>query len=173
MEAMILECAKMDREIDVFVSIVEQVTAEVRAAGHERLLEAHLVSSQRPEAVFSLAAQVRERFTETAAGISHAELQLHQKVVAFKESQRSKGAGLVVIRCSLGLTSSSCSLTCPSASVQTCVCTCDWCPGVPDSLSVCCSCPVVGCGNTDVRQADLIPDQMLRRKIQKRSGSRT
>lgn len=39
MEAMILECAKMDREIDVFVNIVERVTAEVRARrrGNERL----------------------------------------------------------------------------------------------------------------------------------------
>lgn len=37
------------------------------------------------------------------------------------------------------------------------------------------SCPVVGCGNTDVRESDLVPDQMLRRKIlsQKRQANRT
>lgn len=31
MEAMILECAKLDREINYFVDVVQQVTAEVRA----------------------------------------------------------------------------------------------------------------------------------------------
>uniref|UniRef100_A0A3B4XSR3 E3 SUMO-protein ligase NSE2 n=1 Tax=Seriola lalandi dorsalis TaxID=1841481 RepID=A0A3B4XSR3_SERLL len=38
-----------------------------------------------------------------------------------------------------------------------------------------CRCPVVGCGNADVRESDLIPDQMLRRKIQsqKRNNNRT
>lgn len=43
------------------------------------------------------------------------------------------------------------------------------------SVSLSSSCPVVGCGNTDVKEADLIPDQMLRRKIQsqKRQGNRT
>uniref|UniRef100_A0AAZ1X547 E3 SUMO-protein ligase NSE2 n=1 Tax=Oreochromis aureus TaxID=47969 RepID=A0AAZ1X547_OREAU len=38
-----------------------------------------------------------------------------------------------------------------------------------------CRCPVVGCGNTDVKDSDLIPDQMLRRRIQsyKRQNNRT
>lgn len=31
MEAMILECAKLDREINYFVDVVQQVTAEVGA----------------------------------------------------------------------------------------------------------------------------------------------
>lgn len=37
------------------------------------------------------------------------------------------------------------------------------------------SCPVVGCGNTDVKESDLITDQMLRRRIQshKRQANRT
>lgn len=47
------------------------------------------VNSQQPEAVFSLSAQVRERFMETTAGLSDAELQQHQKVVAFRESVKS------------------------------------------------------------------------------------
>lgn len=34
MEAMILECAKLDREINYFVDVVQQVTAEVRATWH-------------------------------------------------------------------------------------------------------------------------------------------
>ena len=43
------------------------------------------------------------------------------------------------------------------------------------SVSLFSSCPVVGCGNTDVKEADLIPDQVLRRKIQtqKRQGNWT
>ena len=43
------------------------------------------------------------------------------------------------------------------------------------SLSLSSSCPVVGCGNSDVKESDLIPDQVLRRKIQsqKRNSNRT
>uniref|UniRef100_A0A3P9PAG4 E3 SUMO-protein ligase NSE2 n=1 Tax=Poecilia reticulata TaxID=8081 RepID=A0A3P9PAG4_POERE len=38
-----------------------------------------------------------------------------------------------------------------------------------------CRCPVVGCGNGDVKESDLIPDHMLRRKIQnqKRKSNQT
>uniref|UniRef100_H2SNG2 E3 SUMO-protein ligase NSE2 n=1 Tax=Takifugu rubripes TaxID=31033 RepID=H2SNG2_TAKRU len=38
-----------------------------------------------------------------------------------------------------------------------------------------CCCPVVGCANSDVRQMDLVPDQVLRRMIQsqKRQGTKT
>lgn len=35
MEAMILECASLDREINHFVDVVQQVTAEVRATWHD------------------------------------------------------------------------------------------------------------------------------------------
>ncbi|CAB1446854.1 unnamed protein product [Pleuronectes platessa] len=37
-----------------------------------------------------------------------------------------------------------------------------------------CRCPVVGCGNSDVRESDLILDQILKRKIQnqKRNSNR-
>lgn len=34
METMILECAKLDREINYFVDIVQQVTSEVNATDH-------------------------------------------------------------------------------------------------------------------------------------------
>lgn len=34
MEAMILECARLDREINYFVDVVQQVTAEVSASWH-------------------------------------------------------------------------------------------------------------------------------------------
>ncbi|TKS81765.1 E3 SUMO-protein ligase NSE2 [Collichthys lucidus] len=72
MEAMILECAKLDREINYFVDVVQQVTAEV--------------TTEQPEAMFSLSAKVKEQFTERIGRLSDAELQSHQKVVAFKDS---------------------------------------------------------------------------------------
>lgn len=34
LEAMLLDCAKLDREINYFVDVVQQVTAEVRSAWH-------------------------------------------------------------------------------------------------------------------------------------------
>ncbi|MEQ2167270.1 hypothetical protein GOODEAATRI_002430, partial [Goodea atripinnis] len=65
MEAMILECAKLDREINYFVDIV---------------------TSQQPEAMFSLFARVKEQFAERIDQLSDADLHNHQKVAAFKES---------------------------------------------------------------------------------------
>ncbi|KAM3860062.1 E3 SUMO-protein ligase NSE2-like [Diretmus argenteus] len=73
MEAMILECAKMDREISCLVEVVKQVTAEQ-------------VSDQPPGAMINLSARVKEQFKEKMAQLSDAELQQHQKVVAFKDS---------------------------------------------------------------------------------------
>lgn len=35
LEAMLLDCAKLDREINYFVDVVQQVTAEVRATWHD------------------------------------------------------------------------------------------------------------------------------------------
>uniref|UniRef100_A0A3Q1C602 BAR domain-containing protein n=1 Tax=Amphiprion ocellaris TaxID=80972 RepID=A0A3Q1C602_AMPOC len=72
MEDMILECAKLDREINYFVDVVQQVTAEV--------------ITQQPEAMFSLSDKVKEQYTERIARLSDADLHNHQKVVAFKDS---------------------------------------------------------------------------------------
>lgn len=35
LEAMLLDCAKLDREINYFVDVVQQVTEEVRATWHD------------------------------------------------------------------------------------------------------------------------------------------
>ncbi|XP_051812504.1 E3 SUMO-protein ligase NSE2 isoform X2 [Acanthochromis polyacanthus] len=75
MEDMILECAKLDREINYFVDVVQQVTAEV--------------TTQQPEAMFSLSDKVKEQYTERIARLSDADLHNHQKVVAFKDSIRN------------------------------------------------------------------------------------
>lgn len=38
LEAMLLDCAKLDREINYFVDVVKQVTEEVRSAWHHLIL---------------------------------------------------------------------------------------------------------------------------------------
>lgn len=173
MEAMILECAKLDREINYFVDVVQQVTAEVTA--------------QQPEAMFSLSAKVKEQFTERVARLSDADLHSHQKVVAFKESMKnaSKQANqeseenMEELDEDIAVTQSQVNFTCPLTQVEMVnpvknkKCNHHYDEGAIMGLintrlsqKKKCRCPVVGCGNTDVKQSDLIPDQMLRRKIQ-------
>lgn len=182
MEAMILECAKLDREIDYFVDVVQQVTAEV--------------SSQQPEAMFSLSARVKEQFTERIASLSDANLQNHQKVLAFRDSikntlnQANQGSAenTEELDEDIAVTQSQVNLICPLTQVEMVnpvknkKCNHHYDEGAILSLIKTkhsqkkkCRCPVVGCGNTDVKESDLIPDQILRRKIQsqKRQGNHT
>lgn len=182
METMILECAKLDREINYFVDVVQQVTSEV--------------SAQQPEAMFSLSAKVREQFTERISGLSDAELQNHQKVVAFKESIRNSliqasqesVENMEELDEDIAVTQSQVNFTCPLTQVEMVnPMKNKKCNHHYDEEAILgliktkhsqkkkCRCPVVGCGNTDVKESDLIPDQMLRRKIQsqKRQSNRT
>ncbi|XP_071781590.1 E3 SUMO-protein ligase NSE2 [Centroberyx gerrardi] len=182
MEAMILECAKLDREINHFVDIVQQVTAEVGA--------------QPPEAMFSLTARVKEQFTEKIARLSDGELQRHQKVLAFKESIRNSlsqanpesAENMEDEDEDIAVTQSQVNFTCPLTQVDMVnpmknkKCNHHYDEGAildlikkKHSQKKKCRCPVVGCENTDVSQSDLVPDQMLRRMIQnqKRQGNRT
>ncbi|KAF3691662.1 E3 SUMO-protein ligase NSE2 [Channa argus] len=179
---MMLECAKLDREINYFVDVVQQVTSEV--------------ATQQSEAMFGLSAKVREQFTERIARLSDAELHNHQKVAAFKESiknsfnQANQGSAdnLEELDEDIAVTQSQSNFTCPLTQVEM---------ENPVKNKKCnhhydekailglirtrhgqkkkCRCPVVGCGNTDVKESDLILDQMLRRKIQiqKRNSNRT
>ncbi|XP_033958499.1 E3 SUMO-protein ligase NSE2 [Pseudochaenichthys georgianus] len=182
MEAMILECAKLDREINCFVDIVQQVTGEV--------------TSQQPEAMFSLSATVKERFTERTALLSDAELQKHQKVVAFKDGIKNilnqgneeTAENMEELDEDIAVTQTQVIFTCPLTLVDMVnpmknkECNHHYDEGAilamikaRHSQKKKCRCPVVGCGNTDVKQSDLIPDQILRRKIQskKTNGNRT
>lgn len=181
MEAMILECAKLDREINYFVDVVQQVTAEV--------------TTQQPEAMFSLSARVKEQFTERIATLSDAELQNHQKVVAFTESIRNSNQAnpesaenMEELDEDIAVTQSQVNFTCPLTQeemvnpVKNKKCNHHYDERAilgliktKHSQKKKCRCPVVGCGNTDVKESDLIPDQMLRRKIQsqKRQNNRT
>ncbi|TDH12094.1 hypothetical protein EPR50_G00067640 [Perca flavescens] len=182
MEAMILECAKLDREINYFVDIVQQVTAEN--------------TTQQPEAMFSLSAKVKEKFTEKINGLSDADLQNHQKVVAFKDiiknslnqANQESAENTEELDEDIAVTQSQVNFTCPLTQVEmvnpmknkNCNHHYDEAAilgliKAKHSQKKKCRCPVVGCGNTDVKQSDLIQDAMLRRKIQsqKRNGNRT
>lgn len=182
LETMILECAKLDREINYFVDVVQQVTAEATA--------------QQPEAMFSLSDKVKEQFTERIARFSDAELQNHQKVVAFKDSIKNSFAqanteaeeNMEELDEDIAVTQSQANFTCPLTQeemvnpVKNKKCNHHYDEGAilgliktKHSQRKKCRCPVVGCGNTDVKESDLVPDQMLKRRIQsqKRQNNRT
>ncbi|XP_023116720.2 E3 SUMO-protein ligase NSE2 [Amphiprion ocellaris] len=182
MEDMILECAKLDREINYFVDVVQQVTAEV--------------ITQQPEAMFSLSDKVKEQYTERIARLSDADLHNHQKVVAFKDSiknsfkqaNQESAASMEELDEDVAVTQTQVNFTCPLTQVEMVnpvknkKCNHHYDEGAILNLIKTrhgqkkkCRCPVVGCGNANVKESDLIPDQMLRRKIQsqKRQNSRT
>ncbi|XP_071325007.1 E3 SUMO-protein ligase NSE2 [Trachinotus anak] len=182
MEAMILECAKLDREINYFVDVVQQVTAEA--------------TTQQPEAMFSLSAKVKEQFTERTAALADADLHRHQKVVAFKDSiknsfnqvSQESAENIEELDEDIAVTQSQDNFICPLTQVEMVNPVKNKkCNHHYDEAAILgliktrqsqkkkCRCPVVGCGNSDVTESDLIPDQMLRRKIQnqKRHNSRT
>lgn len=182
MEAMILECAKLDREINYFVDVVQQTTAEV--------------TSQQPEAMFSLSAIVKERFAERIAQLSSEELNHHQKVAAFKESiknslpqaNQESAESMEELDEDIAVTQSQVNFTCPLTQVEMVnpmknkKCNHHYDEEAILSLIKTrhsqkkkCRCPVVGCGNGDVKESDLIYDQILRRRIQnqKRQNSKT
>uniref|UniRef100_A0A8D2ZZC3 E3 SUMO-protein ligase NSE2 n=1 Tax=Scophthalmus maximus TaxID=52904 RepID=A0A8D2ZZC3_SCOMX len=173
MEDMILECARLDREINFFVDVVQQVTSEIAA--------------QQPEAMFSLSDKVKEQFTERTARLSDADLHQHQKVVAFKESVKSSlnpanqesTENMEELDDDIAVTQSQVNFTCPLTQVEMVnpvknkKCNHYYDEGAilglmrtKHSQKKKCRCPVVGCGNIDVKETDLLPDQMLRRKIQ-------
>ncbi|XP_041798865.1 E3 SUMO-protein ligase NSE2 [Chelmon rostratus] len=181
MRAMILECAKLDREINCFVDIVQQVTTKV--------------TTQQPEAMFSMCAKVKEQFTERTARLSDADLQNHPKLVAFKESIKSSlnqanqepAANTEELDEDIVVSQSQVNFTCPLTQVEMVnpvknkKCNHHYDEGAilglirtRHSQKKKCRCPVVGCENTDVSKSDLIPDQLLRRMIQsqKRQGKR-
>lgn len=182
MEDMILECAKLDREINYFVDVVQQVTAEV--------------TTQQPEAMFSLLDKVKEQYTDRISRLSDADLHNHQKVVAFKDSIKNafkqatqeSEESMEELDDDLAIAPSQVNFTCPLTQVEMVnpvknkKCNHHYDEGAilgliktRASQKKKCRCPVVGCGNSDVRESDLIPDQMLRRMIQsqKRQNSRT
>ncbi|XP_061632939.1 E3 SUMO-protein ligase NSE2 [Phyllopteryx taeniolatus] len=186
MEALMLECAKLDREIDCFVDTVQQATVEV--------------TEQQQEALFTISSRVKKRFTEKIAQLSDTDLQTHQKIVAFKESIKSSRNRHTKILASqesenmeelddeLAVTQTQVIFTCPLTQAdmvnpmknKKCNHHYDENPikiliETRRSQKKKCCCPVVGCGNKDVQESDLVPDHTLKRQImdQKRQSNGT
>ncbi|XP_051920823.1 E3 SUMO-protein ligase NSE2 [Hippocampus zosterae] len=170
MEALMLECAKLDREIECFVDTVQQATAEVTA--------------QQQEALFTISSRVKENFTEKIAQLSDADLQTHQKIVAFIESiNRShkqasqESRNIEELDEDLAVTQTQVNFTCPLTQedmvnpVKNKKCNHHY-DEKPIRILIetrrkqnkKCRCPVVGCGNKDVKESDLVPDRILKRK---------
>ncbi|KAM7420370.1 hypothetical protein PAMA_014878 [Pampus argenteus] len=182
MEAMIIECAMLDREINYFIDVVQQVTSEI--------------TTQQPESMFNLSAKVKERFTERIAKLSESDVQSHQKVLGFKDSiknslnqaNQESAENMEELDEDIAVTQSQVNFTCPLTQVEMInPMKNKKCNHHYDEEAILglikarhsqkkkCRCPVVGCVNTDVTEPDLIPDQILRRKIQsqKRQNNRT
>lgn len=66
------------------------------------------MTSQQPEAMFSLSAKVKEQFEQRIAGLSDADLRSHSKVVAFRESINVSKEGNVCADKRLGENSRGC-----------------------------------------------------------------
>ncbi|KAG7335665.1 hypothetical protein KOW79_000358 [Hemibagrus wyckioides] len=174
LEQMILECAKLDKEISCFVDSVEQMITHVR--------------DEPPDAMFKLKDSVKERFTDLMAAVSDAEIEQHCKVVAFRDSikkslqqvnQLASGSVEEELDEDIAVTQSQTNFTCPLTQVEMVNPVKNKkCQHYYDQEAILsliktkqnnkkkCRCPVVGCGNTDVKPPDLELDPVMRRMIQ-------
>ncbi|XP_056142719.1 E3 SUMO-protein ligase NSE2 [Lampris incognitus] len=174
MEAMMVEFAKLDREINTFVDTVEQAIAEVH--------------QQPPEAICQLSARVKEDFAEKVDVLSDAELLQHKKVLALKDviesssSQESAVNGEEVDE-DITVTQSQVNFNCPLTQMEMVNPVKNKkCNHHYDETSILslikarkrqqkkCSCPVVGCVNRDVKKSDLVLDPIVKRMIQNQKG---
>ncbi|TRY84519.1 hypothetical protein DNTS_001282 [Danionella cerebrum] len=174
LEEMILECSRLDGEINCLMESVDELTAQAR---HEP-----------PEAMANLQNSVQERFTELLSGVSQADLERHSKVVAFREnvrkyamqaSQASAGNEEEELDEDIAVTQSQTNFICPLTQVEMVNPVRNKkCNHYYDQEAVLgmiknkqknkkkFRCPKVGCGNTDVQQSDLELDLVLKRTIQ-------
>ncbi|KAK7887090.1 hypothetical protein WMY93_026711 [Mugilogobius chulae] len=180
LENMMLECAKLDRDINHFIDVVHQVTSDA--------------TSQQPDAMFSLSETVKRQFENKLSQLSDSELHRHRKVTAFKDSIRNSqgqagqesGANLEELDEDIAVTQSQSNFTCPLTTVEMVNPVKNWkCNHYYDKEAIVnlirsrhdqrkkCRCPVVGCGNSDVKESDLVPDQVLRRRIQAQKRNKT
>ncbi|XP_015213554.2 E3 SUMO-protein ligase NSE2 [Lepisosteus oculatus] len=169
LEQMMLNCARMEREINYFVAAVEEVTSQVR--------------QDDPEGLSKLMGLVNQRFTDLQAAAKDSQLHKHKKVVQLKETlKRSK----VTVEATeeeldedIAVTQSQVNPTCPITQVDMVnpvknkKCNHYYEQGaVLDMIrskqhqKKKLRCPVVGCGNTDVTKSDLVPDPTMKRLIQ-------
>lgn len=182
LEDTILACARLDRDINHFVDVVNQVTSEI--------------TSQTPEAMYSMSDTVKKMYEEKIAKLSDAELHKHQKVIVFKDSIRNcqgqaaqgSAGNMEELDEDIAVSQSQVNFTCPLTQVEMVNPVKNKkCNHHYDEEAILnliknkhsqkkkCRCPVVGCGNSDVKESDLVKDQVLRRKIQsqKRNSIKT
>ncbi|KAG7268684.1 hypothetical protein CRUP_032625 [Coryphaenoides rupestris] len=144
---MMLDFARLDRELSCFAQVVHQLTAEA--------------NRQPPDALFSLAQRVEQSFVEQKAALPDTELHNHQKMVTFLESVTlPQEAENVEEDEDVVVAPSQVNFTCPLTQVDM---------ENPMRNKVC---PVVGCTNTNVTEAHLVPDHLLRRKIQRHNSQK-
>lgn len=178
LEAMILECAKLDREINCFVEVTEKVTGEARG-------------QQQSDAMFTLKAKVTEQVAKATGRLADAELHNHAKVAAFKESVRNslgqdkpEAAESEELDEDVAVTQSQVNLTCPLTQMEMVnPMKNKKCNHHYDEEAILdliknrhaqkkkCRCPVVGCVNGDVKKADLVLDPTRKRLIHKKQNS--
>ncbi|XP_048008956.1 E3 SUMO-protein ligase NSE2 isoform X2 [Megalobrama amblycephala] len=182
LEEMIMECSRLDREINCFVESVDEKTAQVR--------------NEPPEAMVHLRNSVKDRFSELMAGVSDADLQRHSKVVAFKDSVRKYAMQGQTdaeneeeeLDEDIAVTQSQTNFICPLTQVEMVNPVKNKkCNHYYDQAAVLemikakhknkknFRCPKVGCDNRDVQQSDLELDLVMKRMIQnhKRHSGKT
>ncbi|XP_076136092.1 E3 SUMO-protein ligase NSE2 [Alosa pseudoharengus] len=171
LEEMMLECAKLDREINCFVEAVDTMTARAR---------------QNPEALALLSNSVKTEFARLKQGASDAELSQHAKVIAFKDGIQNSlpeasqpETEAEDLDEDIALTQSQFNFTCPLTQVEMVNPVRNKkCQHYYDQEAVLSMiktkhksskkfrCPVVGCDNKDVKPSDLVLDPIMKRRIQ-------
>ncbi|KAG5271028.1 hypothetical protein AALO_G00175070 [Alosa alosa] len=171
LEEMMLECAKLDREINCFVEAVDTMTAQAR---------------QNPEALALLSNSVKTEFARLKQGASDSELSQHAKVIAFKDSIQNSmpeasqpETEAEDLDEDIALTQSQFNFTCPLTQVEMVNPVRNKkCQHYYDQEAVLSMiktkqksskkfrCPVVGCDNKDVKPSDLVLDPIMKRRIQ-------
>ncbi|XP_028837030.1 E3 SUMO-protein ligase NSE2 isoform X1 [Denticeps clupeoides] len=179
LQGMMMECAKLDSDMTCFMEAVQTVTAQV---------------TQDPDVILSLKSSFQTEFEALKSRVS--DLNSHTKVVAFKNSvkkildqeKQSEGGDDEEQDEEITVTQSQPNYTCPLTQVEMVNPVKNRkCQHHYDESAVLAMiqrqqknhkkfrCPVVGCGNQDVNPEDLLPDPILKRKIQahKRQNSKT
>ncbi|XP_066546846.1 E3 SUMO-protein ligase NSE2 isoform X2 [Amia ocellicauda] len=172
LEQIIFDCARIDRKISQFTQAVEGLTTQVR---HEQ-----------PEMMSELKGLVQEKFAGLQATARDSDLHKHKKVVEFKQNLRkanfpvSEGTEEELDE-DIAVTQSQMNPTCPITQVEMVNPVknkkCNHYYDQEAAINMIKTkqnqkkkfrCPVVGCGNADVKQPDLVPDAAMKRFIQNR-----
>ncbi|KAL4617050.1 E3 SUMO-protein ligase NSE2 [Arapaima gigas] len=182
LKELMLELARLDGEINCFMEAVGHITQAQR---------------QSPDTPLALRAEAEDEFVKLKAGLAHRDLQKHAKVMALEESLRTLAKQSNPLAAAnteeeldedIAVTQSQVNFTCPLTQLEmTNPVRNKKCNHLYEQEAVFSmikmrqnqhkkfNCPVIGCGNKDVKQSDLVPDATMRRMIQnqKKQGAKT